>query len=79
MCEFSLGKDCDKSVWEYFKSHWIHFFPTIPDRSNFVRQVANLHVMKRVVQERLAIALGALIDGLPMSICNLQGLTSVRF
>lgn len=71
-----LGKDCDKSIWEYFKSHWTHFFPMIPDRSNFVRQAANLHVMKRMLQERLAIALGALsdslhlVDGLPMPICK---------
>jgi Transposase DDE domain len=71
-----LGKDCDKSIWEYFKSHWTHFFPLIPDRSNFVRQAANLHVIKRMLQERLAIAMGALsdslhlVDGLPMPICK---------
>ena len=71
-----LGKDCDKSIWEYFKSHWLHFFPKIPDRSNFVRQAANLHVVKRILQERLAIALGAftdslhLVDGLPMPVCK---------
>lgn len=38
-----LGIDCDKSIWEYFKSYWIHFFPSIPDRSNFIKQAANLH------------------------------------
>ena len=21
-----LGKDCDKTIWEYFKHHWNHFF-----------------------------------------------------
>jgi hypothetical protein len=71
-----LGKDCDKSIWVYFKSHWVHFFPRIPDRSNFVRQAANLHVIKRMLQERLASALGAytdslhLVDGLPMPVCK---------
>jgi len=71
-----LGKDCDKSIWEYFKSHWRHFFPEIPDRSNFVRQAANLHMIKRMLQERLAIALGSLadslhlIDGLPIPVCK---------
>ena len=71
-----LSKDCDKSIWEYFKSHWLHFFPRIPDRSNFVRQAANLHIVKRLLQERLAIALAALtdsfhlIDGLPMPVCK---------
>jgi DDE family transposase len=71
-----LGKDCDKSIWEYFKNHWKHFFPRIPDRSNFARQAANLHAIKHMLQERLAIALGALndslhlIDGFPMPVCK---------
>src|SRR5947209_18162092 len=67
-----LGKDCDKLIWEYFKNHWMHFFPRIPDRSNFVRQAANLHKIKHMLQERLAMTLGGvadflhMIDGLPM-------------
>ena len=71
-----LGNDCDKSIWKYFKSHWTHFFPKIPDRSNFARQAANLHTVKRLVQERLATALGAFgdtlhsIDGLPIPVCK---------
>lgn len=32
-----LGKDGDKAIWEYFKSHWLQFFPKMPDRSSFVR------------------------------------------
>lgn len=51
-----LGKDCDKGIWEYFKGHWIHFFPKIPDRANFIRQAANLHVIKRLLQNGLAIS-----------------------
>ena len=71
-----LGRDGDKTIWEYFTSHWKHFFPNIPDRSNFAKQAANLHVVKRLLQERLATALGAfadtlhLIDGLPIPICK---------
>ena len=60
-----LGKDCDKSIWEYFKNHWLHFFPKLPDRSNFVRQAANLHVIKRSLQERIACTLGSRADSLP--------------
>ena len=72
-----LGLDSDKSIWEYFKAHWLHFFPRIPDRSNFARQAAQLHVVKRVLQERLASTLGALcdplhiIDGFPIPVCKL--------
>lgn len=71
-----LGMDCDKTIWEYFKRHWFHFFPKIPDRSNFVRQAANLHIVKRLLQESLATSLNAfgdtlhIIDGLPMPICK---------
>ena len=71
-----FGKDCDKAIWEYFKSHWLHFFPKIPDRTNFVRQAANLHAIKHALQQNLAIYLGALcdslhiIDGLPMPVCK---------
>jgi hypothetical protein len=71
-----LGKDCDKSIWEYFKGHWQHFFPNIPDRSNFIRQAANLHAIKRMLQGHLAADLGAfedrlhIIDGLPIPICK---------
>jgi hypothetical protein len=71
-----LGKDSDKTIWEYFKGHWKHFFPKIPDRSNFAKQAANLHMIKQMLQEHLATILGAftdslhLIDGLPMPICK---------
>lgn len=71
-----LGNDCDTDIWNYFKSHWTHFFPHIPDRSNFVRQAANLHVVKRLLQEKLASQLGAftdtlhMIDGLPLPVCS---------
>jgi hypothetical protein len=54
-----LGKDCDKTIWEYFKSHWSHFFPKLPDRSNFSRQSANLHILKKMIQEALANSLCA--------------------
>lgn len=71
-----LGKDCDKIIWEYFKSHWLHFFPKLPDRSNFSRQAANLHVLKKMLQQSLANSLQAfgdqlhIVDGLPMPICK---------
>jgi hypothetical protein len=71
-----LGYDQDKKIWEYFKNHWQHFFPKMPDRSNFVRQSANLHVVKRLLQARLAETLGThndrlhIIDGLPMPTCK---------
>jgi hypothetical protein len=58
------------------KEHWSHFFPKMPDRVNFARQAANLHVLKRMLHERLAGLLGAhqdqlhIIDGLPIPVCK---------
>jgi len=71
-----LGKDCDTDIWKYFMMHWLHFFPRIPDRTNFAKQAANLHVVKRMLQENLACKLGAftdtlhMIDGLPIPVCK---------
>lgn len=71
-----LGFDQDKAIWQYFKQHWSHFFPRMPDRTNFARQSANLHVIKRMLQEKLARLLGAyqdrlhIIDGLPIPVCK---------
>ena len=37
-----LGFHGDKDIWKYFKHHWPHLFPKLPDRSQFARQTANL-------------------------------------
>jgi hypothetical protein len=71
-----LGYDTDKQIWQYFKEHWSHFFPAIPDRTNFARQAANLHAIKQMLQNMLAKALGAysdqlhIVDGLPIPVCK---------
>jgi hypothetical protein len=31
-----LGLDQDTAIWQYFKQHWSHFFPEMPDRTNFL-------------------------------------------
>ena len=66
-----FGMDCDKTIWNYFKRHWNHFFPKIPDRCNFARQAANLHAIKRLLQQNLAISLGAFDDNLHMFVVRL--------
>jgi hypothetical protein len=71
-----LGIDCEKSIWQYFRNHWRALFPKMPDRSNFIRQMANLHIIKSMLHEKIAAALGVfndcvhLIDGLPMPVCK---------
>ena len=69
------GIDADKAIWRYFQRHWLTWFPQLPGRSNFVRQSANLWQYKQLIQQQLAVRLGAfaddvhLIDGLPMRLC----------
>ncbi len=71
-----LEIDTDTGIWRYFKDHWLELFPKMGDRSTFSRQAANLHVVKRILQENLAKMLGAfsdsfhIIDGLPMPVCK---------
>jgi hypothetical protein len=72
----ALGYDDDKSLWRYFKTHWRDLFPKIPERTTFVRQAANLHELKHLLQTRVAAELGGyadrlhIIDGLPMPVCK---------
>ncbi len=69
------GLDTDKDIWKYFRDHWFKLFPNLKTRSTFVRQAANLWQYKQILQQRLAIALGAfednvhLIDGMPIPLC----------
>ena len=70
-----LGHHEDKAIWKYFQQHWSHFFPTMPDRSQFVRQAANLWRVKQKLQEALLHKLGAdradlhIVDGFPIEVC----------
>jgi hypothetical protein len=71
-----LEMDTDKGIWNYFKNHWSHLFPKIRSRTTFVRQAANLHIVKQMLQQSLAKILGAfsdslhLTDGLPIPVCK---------
>lgn len=45
---FKLHEDTE--IYKYFKKHYLHFFPNLPDRTNFVRQSANLWQVKFLIQ-----------------------------
>jgi len=42
ICGEYFKLDSDKDIFEYFRTHYTHFFPRLRDRSLFVRQAANL-------------------------------------
>jgi len=71
-----IGFDTDKYLWQYFKQHWLEWFPQLGSRSNFVRQSANLWNYKKQIQKDLAVEMGTMIDdihmidGLPIPVCR---------
>ena len=73
-----LEIDTDKGIWEYFRRHWLHFFPNLGSRTTFVRQAANLWFWKMKLQQELAKELGAFednvhfVDGLPIPVCHFK-------
>jgi len=71
-----LGIDKEKHIWQYFRRHWYPWFPCLGSRSTFVRQAANLWVVKQMIQRKIATLLGAyadtihIIDGFPLPVCH---------
>jgi Transposase DDE domain len=66
----------DKDLFAYFAQHYRHFFPTLSERSLFVRQAANLWQFKAALQRRLTCLSGQAadpiqpIDTLPLPVCT---------
>lgn len=66
----------DKDLFDYFAHHYHHFFPTLSERSLFVRQAANLWQFKAALQRRLTCLSGQAhdpvqpIDTLPLPVCT---------
>ncbi len=73
-----IGIDTDKGIWEYFRRHWLHFFPDLGCRTTFARQAANLWYWKLKLQRRFAKECGAfddnihLVDGFPLPVCHFK-------
>lgn len=68
-----LGYHEDKRIYEYFKEHWIELFPRMPDRSNFVRQAANLWKVKEAFFKHLQTHQGKwlqIVDSMPIEVCK---------
>ncbi len=66
----------DKDLVAYFRAHYQAFFPSLRDRSLFVRQAANLWRIKELIQHRLTVVSGQaadpvqVIDTLPLPVCG---------
>ena len=75
ICGEYFKMNCDKDIFAYFHTHYLHFFPKLTDRSLFVRQAANLWQVKAAIQKRLVYISGQandpvqVIDTLPVPVC----------
>ncbi len=75
VCGECFGLNTDEAIYAYFRSHYRHFFPKLPERSLFVRQAANLWQVKMKIQQRLVRRFGQadaaiqVIDTMPMPMC----------
>lgn len=68
-----LGFNTDESIYDYFSRHWYDLFPNLPDRSNFVRQCANLWHVKQRFFEYLSHSKDKylqIIDSMPIEVCK---------
>ena len=73
---FKLHEDTE--IYNYFKRHYLHYFPNLPDRTTFVRQSANLWQAKLLCQS-LIIQMAdqqhdqiQSIDTMPLPVCTVR-------
>ena len=76
ICGEYLKHHTDQDLFDYFRTHYRHFFPKRTDRTLFVRQAANLWQVKAALQQRLTRLSGQAadpvqaIDTLPLPVCT---------
>jgi len=76
LCGEYFKHSTDKDLFDYFHSHYRHFFPNLRERSSFVRQAANLWQVKAEIWRLLVARSGQqqaavqVIDTLPLPVCT---------
>lgn len=76
ICGAYFKDHLDKDLFDYFHSHYRHFFPQLRDRPSFVRQAANLWQVKAAIWQLLVARSGEaaarvqVIDTLPLPVCT---------
>jgi len=66
------SRNGDRSIWQYCKDHWLHYFPNLPSYKTFAKQCANLTWIKQRILEKLFPPKDKIhiVDGVPMPICH---------
>jgi hypothetical protein len=75
ICGEYWGYHQEEALYDYFRTHYAHFFPQLRERTSFTRQAANLWWVKMMIQHRLTVVSGQVadevqvIDTLPLPVC----------
>lgn len=76
ICGEYFKQHTDQDIFDYFQAHYQDYFPQLRERSLFVRQAANLWLVKAAIQQRLTVLSGQaddpvqVIDTLPLPVCG---------
>jgi len=70
-----FGHGSDKEIYDYFRIHWLDWFPKIGCRTAFTRQLANLWNVKLQLHKAVVQCISPnndlfLFDGIPIPTCN---------
>jgi len=78
-----LGLHTDEGIYHYFDRHWRPLFPHLPDRSNFVRQCANLWSVKKHFFTHISHFQDhylQILDSMPLEVCKfVRAKTTTQF
>ena len=73
-----LGHDKEKTSWKYFREHGLEWFPNLPTRTTYIRQCANLWMVKQNLHQMLCQKMGVMessvhrVDGFSIPLCNFR-------
>jgi hypothetical protein len=71
-----LGFGSDKAIYDYFRTHWLAWFPNLGHRTTFARQSSNLSTIQeklwKHIQQQCPSNDLYLFDGFPISTCNIK-------
>lgn len=76
ICGEYLGFFRDEDLFDYFYTHYRHFFPKLTERTKYVRQSANLAGAKMRIQQHITQISGQaedecqIIDTMPLPVCT---------
>lgn len=71
-----LNLNTDQNIWQYFRQHWLDWFPNLGSYPNFCKHCANLYWVKQKVQQHISQnwceQQEHYVDAFPIKVCHLS-------